>query len=224
MATRSYGQFCSVAAALDAVGDRWSMLVVRELLAGPRRYTDLQAGLPGIATDMLASRLRGLESAGVVRRRELPAPASSKVYELTDDGRDLEPVLVELSRWGLRRLPEDTTGEFRLEWLELGLRALVGSARPDPPLHLRVIVDDRSVVLRIGHEGVEVVGDDDVEARVDVVIEGDPAAIVQLVTKGPERLDPSRVAITGDPASITRILELVAPERVAPDQRGGSST
>lgn len=99
---RSYDQHCAAARALDLVGDRWTLLVVRELLAGPRRYTDLHADLPGVSTDMLVSRLKDMEGAELVTRRRLPPPASAFVYELTPRGRDLLPVLRALAAWGHR--------------------------------------------------------------------------------------------------------------------------
>ena len=99
---RTYGDSCGIARALDIVGERWALLVVRELVLGPKRFTDLREGLPTLGPDMLAQRLRDLEEAGVVRRRILPAPAASRVYELTEWGADLQPVLLELGRWGSR--------------------------------------------------------------------------------------------------------------------------
>ena len=96
---RSYGQYCAVARALDLIGERWTLLLVRELLLGPRRYTDLLRGLPGIGTNLLADRLRELESAGLVARRTLPPPASSSVYELTPLGEGLRATVLELGRW-----------------------------------------------------------------------------------------------------------------------------
>jgi DNA-binding HxlR family transcriptional regulator len=97
---RTYGDRCGIARALDVIGERWSLLVVRELLLGPKRFTDLRTGLPKISPDVLAQRLRELEQAGVLTRDTLPPPAASKVYALTDRGRDLEPVLHALGRWG----------------------------------------------------------------------------------------------------------------------------
>jgi DNA-binding HxlR family transcriptional regulator len=97
---RTYGDRCGIARALDVVGERWALLVVRELLLGPKRFTDLRTGLPHVSPDVLAQRLRELEQDGVVRRRTLAPPASSKVYELTDRGRELEPVILGLGRWG----------------------------------------------------------------------------------------------------------------------------
>jgi DNA-binding HxlR family transcriptional regulator len=98
--TRTYGDRCGVARALDLVGERWALLVVRELLLGPKRFTDLRAGLPHVGPDILAQRLRELEDAGLVRRRTLAPPAASKVYELTERGGELEPVVLALGRWG----------------------------------------------------------------------------------------------------------------------------
>lgn len=111
MAQPSYMQFCAVARALDAVGERWTLLIVRELLIGPRRYTDLLAGLPGVSPNVLAERLKKLEELDLVTRRRLPPPAPASVYELTELGRTLEPVLRELLRWGLNLLTERRPGE-----------------------------------------------------------------------------------------------------------------
>ena len=110
---RRYRDACGAAQGLDLVGERWTLLVVRELLLGPKRFTDLRGGLPGISTNILADRLETLELSGVVRRRTLPAPAASKVYELTDWGRDLEQVVAAIGRWGVRspwRSEEDAIG------------------------------------------------------------------------------------------------------------------
>ncbi len=99
---RSYGDPCGIARALDAVGERWALLVVRELVLGPKRFTDLRAGLPGASPNVLSQRLRELEAAGIVQRRKLAPPAAVWVYELTERGHQLEPVLTELARWGSR--------------------------------------------------------------------------------------------------------------------------
>ncbi|MHB8586234.1 MAG: winged helix-turn-helix transcriptional regulator [Thermoplasmatota archaeon] len=101
---RTYGQFCGVARGLDIIGERWTLLVIRELLLGPKRYKDLLDALPGIGTNLLAARLRELEEVGVLRHRELPPPAGSSVYELTEVGQGLEPILIALGRWGARFL------------------------------------------------------------------------------------------------------------------------
>src|SRR2546427_12402137 len=99
---RSYDQWCAVARSLDVVGERWTLLIVRDLLVGPKRYKDLLIGLPGIGTNLLADRLRELEGAGILRRTVLPPPAGSTVYELTSSGQALEPVILALGRWGAR--------------------------------------------------------------------------------------------------------------------------
>ena len=136
---RSYNQWCSLAKALDVIGERWSLLVVRELLEGPQRYTDLREGIPGIATDVLAARLKDLEEDGIIERRTLPPPAASKVYELTELGLGLGPTVAALSRWGTRLLGPKTDDEaFRPHWLVLGLR---GMFRPDRAGDLSLDVD-----------------------------------------------------------------------------------
>ena len=125
MARRGYQQYCGLARALDVLGERWTLLLVRNLLLGPQRFTDLLEGLPGIGTNLLANRLRELKSAGLVARRELPPPAGSVVYELTPRGRDLEPTVLALSRWGAVSLGRPRRGEtYRPAWLLLSLRAL----------------------------------------------------------------------------------------------------
>jgi len=108
---KRYGQYCPVAHALDQVGDRWELLVVRELMLGQRRYTDLAEALPGIGSNILASRLRDLESAGIVRKKKLPPPWAVTVYELTEHGRALEPVLRSLAQWGARTLGAPDPGD-----------------------------------------------------------------------------------------------------------------
>lgn len=129
MSTRSYDQYCGAARALDVVGERWALLVVRDLLLGPKRYTDLQAGLPGIGPNVLSARLRGLVDAGVVRRRQLPPPSAATVYELTPLGEELRPVVRELVRWGRNLLGEPPPGEqLQLGWLVVALEA---SFRPE---------------------------------------------------------------------------------------------
>lgn len=126
---RSYGHFCGLGRALDRVGDRWAMLVVRELLGGPRRYTDLHADLPGASTDILAARLRDLEADGIVERRPLPAPASGQAYALTARGAELVPALTMLARWGAGELGERArTDAVRVHWHALPLRAALHAA------------------------------------------------------------------------------------------------
>lgn len=126
---RSYGQYCAVARGLDEVGDRWSLLIVRELLVRECRYTDLRAGLPGIATNMLAERLRQLTEAGVVTSFEAPAPVATVLYRLTPRGRELAPVLRELARWSLPMMAAGQgKDEARGHWLVVAVDALFDGA------------------------------------------------------------------------------------------------
>ena len=122
--TRTYDDGCAAAHALDLVGERWALLVVRELLLGPKRFTDLRAGLPHASPNVLAQRLRDLESAGVVRRGKLPPPAASKIYELTEWGRDLEPVIITLGRWGVRSPSKPSDTELGVDSLILSFRTM----------------------------------------------------------------------------------------------------
>src|ERR687894_944233 len=125
MGEHRYQQYCGLARALDIAGDRWTLLIVRELLPGPRRFTDLIDGLPGISRKLLAERLRDLERDGVIARRELPPPAARQVYELTDDGRDLATAIGPLIAWGAKRLGErDPAQSFHPRWPTVGMVAL----------------------------------------------------------------------------------------------------
>jgi DNA-binding HxlR family transcriptional regulator len=129
--TRRYGDGCAIATALDYLGERWALLVVRELLLGPKRFTDLQEGLPGAGSKILAQRLRELESAGVVRRRTLPPPASSQVYELTERGAQLDAILIGLGHWGAAA-PEPSTCPVGADSVMIRLRSLF-SPQPERP-------------------------------------------------------------------------------------------
>src|SRR5947209_7744185 len=146
---RSYGQFCSLARALDVVGDRWTLLIVRELAArGPSRYTDLRHGLPGIATNMLADRLREMEDNGIVRREEAPPPVATTLFSLTQRGEELLPVLFALGRWGVALMDERGDDEWRGYWLKYPLEQLFADAAPDQPaVTLQLHVDDTPVVV-----------------------------------------------------------------------------
>src|SRR5690242_19289540 len=122
MPRRRYDQYCAIAQALDTLGERWALLIVRELLAGPRRYTDLHADLPAVSTDVLANRLKELEADGLVTRRRLPSPANAQVYELTDRGRGVLPVLTALAEWGGPLLSEpQPTDAVRAHWYAIPL-------------------------------------------------------------------------------------------------------
>jgi DNA-binding HxlR family transcriptional regulator len=121
--TRTYGEACAAAHALDLVGERWALLVVRELIFGPKRFSDLRAGLPHIGPNRLSERLRSLEAAGIVTKRRLGPPVGSAVYALTDWGQRLEPVLVELGRWGRHSPSRDLDAHLGVDALMLALRA-----------------------------------------------------------------------------------------------------
>jgi DNA-binding HxlR family transcriptional regulator/putative sterol carrier protein len=125
MPEHRYQQYCALARALDVVGDRWTLLIVRELAPGPRRFTDLVDGLPGISRKLLTDRLRELEREGIVARQELPPPAARQVYELTDEGRDLSGAMGPLIAWGAGRLGERQPADsFRARWAAVGMAAL----------------------------------------------------------------------------------------------------
>jgi DNA-binding HxlR family transcriptional regulator len=125
---RTYGDSCGIARALDIVGERWALLVVRELLLGPKRFTDLRTGLPNLSPDVLAQRLRDLEGSGVIARRQLEPPASSHVYELTDRGFELEPVVIALGRWGSTSPLPPGGSEIGVDSVILGLKTLFDPA------------------------------------------------------------------------------------------------
>ncbi|MER5439073.1 helix-turn-helix domain-containing protein [Streptomyces sp. NPDC002790] len=151
MPRRSYDQYCAVARALDVVGDRWTLLIARELLAGPRRYTDLHADLPGVSTDMLATRLKDMERDGLAERRRLPAPASAYVYELTERGRGLLPVLRALGEWGAPELAERRpTDAVRAHWLALPLARQLEALGESGAVEVRV--DEGVFHVRVGGE------------------------------------------------------------------------
>ncbi len=128
---RTYGDLCGVACALDVVGERWALLVVRELLLGPKRFTDLESGLPRVSPDVLAQRLRELEQAGVVRRSTLPPPAGARVYELTSRGQELEPVILALGRWGSTAPGPPGDARIGADSLALALKTLFDPVAAD---------------------------------------------------------------------------------------------
>jgi DNA-binding HxlR family transcriptional regulator len=143
--SKRFDQYCPAAHALTLVGERWSLLIVRELLKGPKRYTDLAAGLPGIGTNILAARLRELEQGGILRKRKLPPPAASTVYELTEYGQELEEALYALARWGARTLgPPGAGDELYPDW---GLNAFAALIDPEAA---RGVTE--TYVLRVGDD------------------------------------------------------------------------
>jgi DNA-binding HxlR family transcriptional regulator len=199
---KRYEQYCPMAHALDLVGDRWALLVVRELMHGPKRYTDLVEGLPGIGTNILAARLRDLEQADVVARRTLPPPAASKVYELTDYGRELRPAMRELALWGARSLGPPTPGSGLFEgWMANAMDIVLAHLAPTGRFEFRV--DDEVASLVDGEVQRGPVDDP------DVVVEADPASIYDMFVN--RRLD--QVTVTGDRDLLERLVA-VAPPRV----------
>jgi DNA-binding HxlR family transcriptional regulator len=199
---KHYEQYCPVAHALDVVGDRWALLVVRELLHGPKRYTDLAEGLPGIGTNILAARLRGLETAGLVTKKTLAPPAASRVYELTDHGLELKPVLRELALWGARSLGSPTTAdELFPGWLVCPVDMILGPLAPAGRFEFRAGDEIASLV-----DGVASTGPID---EPDVVVESDAEGLYYLFTE--RRLD--GVSITGDRALLDRLID-AAPQPV----------
>jgi len=147
---RSYGQICGIAKALELIGDRWTLLVVRELLTrGACRYTDLRNGLPGIATNLLAQRLRELEQAGVIRSEKAPPPVATTVYRLTDRGAELEPIVKAIGDWGIPLLADAADDDvFQTHWLLLPLRSDLEDRAPERgPIEIQLDADDDPIVL-----------------------------------------------------------------------------
>lgn len=210
MTSRTYGQFCGVAHAMELVGERWALLVIRDLIPGPKRFTDLRNGLPRIPTNILSARLKELEGSGVIQRRLLPRPQGSVVYELTDYGRELEDVVLRLGLWGARSLgrprPDDVV---TADSLIMALRT--------------TYVPDAAGGLHVGYELR--VGDVVVHARIDdgalEVARGplpDPDLVIETGAElrallareiGPgEAVAGGHVRLTGDPALLERFVEV----------------
>jgi DNA-binding HxlR family transcriptional regulator len=191
---RCYGRYCPVSHALDLVGERWALLIVTELMNGPMRYSDLAEAL-GVGTNILAARLRELEAGGVISKRRLPPPAASQVYELTEYGAQLKPVLHELAHWGARSLgPPGPEADLFDGWLENAVR--IGLASPP---------SEGRFVFRIGDEVVSLADGDVVAGAIDdadVVVEGDPLGFFHLLVDG----DSSGLTLSGDEGSVERLL------------------
>jgi len=199
---KRYDQYCPMAHALDMIGDRWELLIVRELMQGPKRYTDLAEGLRGIGTNILAGRLRDLEAAGIVAKRILPPPAASKVYELTDYGRELKPVMRELAIWGARSLgPPKPGDEFFPGWLVNPIDTILAPNAPKGRFEFRVGDEIASLVDGVARSGP---ADDP-----DVVVEGSPEGVYYLFVE--RRLD--GVTIEGDRELLDRLID-VAPQPI----------
>jgi DNA-binding HxlR family transcriptional regulator len=191
---RCYGRYCPVSHALDLVGERWALLIVTELMHGPQRYSDLAETL-GVGTNILAARLRELEAAGVVSKRRLPPPAASQVYELTEYGLRLKPVLHELAQWGARSLgPPGPEADLFPGWLENAVRIGLAAAPAEGRFEFRA-----------GDEVASLVDGEVLPGAVDdpeVVIEGEPPGFFHLFVDG----DPSGLTFTGDDNAVERLL------------------
>ncbi|MFB8748994.1 winged helix-turn-helix transcriptional regulator [Streptomyces parvulus] len=199
---RSYDQYCSAARALDAVGDRWTLLIVRELLAGPRRYTDLHADLPGVSTDVLASRLKDMEREGLTTRRRLPPPGAAYVYELTARGRELLPVLDALGVWGAGELGERRpTDALRAHWFALPLlRALGEAGAAEGLVEVRLEEGDFHLYAGVPDDG-PVYGDGPAPGEPDarlVLDAGTCAALARGKTGLRDAVREGRVEVTGE--------------------------
>ncbi len=206
---RSYQQYCAVAKALDVVGDRWVLLIVRELMtSGPSRYTDLLKGLPGIATNLLADRLKEMETAGIVRREEAPPPGATTLFHLTERGQALRSLLEELGRWGapLMGVPQPNN-VFRSHWLVFPFDAyLVDNSPGEPPIAIEVRTGDEPMLIETV-EGKVRTRRGTVE-RPDAVLTGRPGLILGLLSG---RLDLAEakergLELTGSARALSRVV------------------
>jgi DNA-binding HxlR family transcriptional regulator/putative sterol carrier protein len=210
MTARSYHQYCGISYALDIIGERWTPLVIRELMAGPRRFTDLLGGLPGISTNLLTERLKQLEQHGVIRRHTLPPPAASTVYALTPLGQALEPTLIELGKWGSQfaaSAPSDdvllragsyalTLKTFFRPELAQGLNANYALHLGDEVLHVQVA--DGAILVRQGEP-----------PHADLAVYADTHTFLGLLMGQvdlDEALAAGRVRAEGDPGALRRLL------------------
>jgi len=220
---RSYGQYCSVAKALDVIGDRWTLLLVRELLLqGGCRYTDLLAGLPGISTNLLGDRLRHLEVNGLVQREAAPPPVATTLYHLTDAGRELEAVIRALGRFGARYMADFSDAEeFRSHWLAFPVSELLEDADPAGPLAvIEIRGGDRPASIEL--EGGQLRTTTTAAQNPDLILTG-PAPLVlglltrQLTTAGAEQLG---LTVEGS-SSVLRRLRYLGPAAIDADRLTG---
>jgi DNA-binding HxlR family transcriptional regulator/putative sterol carrier protein len=212
MATmRTYGDGCAIARGLDLVGERWALLVVRELLLGPKRYTDLRRGLRGASPNVLTQRLGELERAGIVRRRKLPPPAGTRVYELTGWGRELEEIVVSLGRWAARSpsgLPIDAPVGADSMILALRSRFDPSAARGLQARYELRLGEDRFRMEVAGDELDVARGETD---RSDATIDTDPDTLAAVLWGGRSLAEAQRsgkMKIEGDKAAVERLLRL----------------
>jgi DNA-binding HxlR family transcriptional regulator/putative sterol carrier protein len=205
---RTYGDRCGAARALDLVGERWALLVVRELLLGPKRFTDLRAGLPHVSPDVLSQRLQELERSGIVRRRKLAPPAGSSVYELTDWGRELGPVVIELGRWGSRAPFPDGETYLGADSIVLALRTFFSPSAADGlEAGYQLRLGEHRFHARVADGRLEVARGEAPEP--DATIEADPGTLAELLWHGrrlPEALRSGDIEIDGDRRAVARFL------------------
>lgn len=210
MSRRIYGQYCGIAYALETVGERWALLLIRDLILGPKRFTDLRRGLPRIPSNVLSSRLKELEKAGIIRRRLLPRPSTGIVYELTDYGRELEDIVLRLGLWGARTLGQPRVEDsINVDSLMLALRA---TFRPEPARELQATYELRlgEIVIhaRVDKGGLEVgegpLIDPDLVVETDLTIR---ALMSGELTPG-EAVKGGKVRLTGKPELLERFVEV----------------
>jgi DNA-binding HxlR family transcriptional regulator len=205
---RSYGQYCALAKALDVVGDRWTLLIVRELaVRGPSRYTDLRHGLPGIATNMLVDRLREMEENGIVRREEAPPPIATTLFSLTERGEELRPVLFAIGQWGAPLMGErGEDDEFRSHWLKYPLERLFADATPDePPVVVELRTGDQPMVIETTDGRIRVHAG--AAEHPDAVVSGDPEVVIGLLRGQLDLRSAKRAGlrVDGDTKALARV-------------------
>lgn len=205
---RSYLQYCGVARALDLVGERWALLVIRELVLGPKRFTDLRAGLPGVAPNVLATRLRELEAGGVVQRRRLPPPAASTVYELTQYGQEIRPALLALGRWGAKTLGERTDEQtIRSEWLAVALTAFFQPEESDGlDASIELRLTDGTYRARIEGRSLEI--EPAMDGDADLVVTTDEETLIGFLAGAP--VPSEALAPRGDLGLLERLPRIFA--------------
>jgi DNA-binding HxlR family transcriptional regulator len=208
---RSYDEYCSLAKSLDVIGDRWTLLIVRELtLRGACRYTDLRNGLPGIATNLLAERLRGLEQAGVIAREDAPPPIATTLFRLTPRGEELRPVLENLVRWGIPLMTEHSPDDaVRSHWIAYALELMLTDRRPDAtPVTIELEIGDQPIVLETRDGVIQTrLGPADAADAADAVLTGEPRMIMGLLLGLVELPDAKAAGVSyqGDPTVLDRI-------------------
>jgi DNA-binding HxlR family transcriptional regulator len=209
---RSYGQYCALARALDVVGDRWTLLIIRELFARDSRYSDLRDALPGIATNLLADRLRQLQAEGVIESYEAPPPVRATVYRLTPRGRELAPALRGLVAWGAPLLATGQAGDaFRTHWLTLVLRILFREVEVADLAPLTVLVEtgDEPATIEVAEHGVSVHPGAPASDPA-VKVEGKPERVFALLSGTAGARAPAGVRITGAREAVRRLHAFIA--------------